>query len=140
MRRDLTNVTSGEKLPRYVGNAVAEMILAYPVPLMLAVVAWIPLDILRGVLFSGHGGLGWFLLLVSFPWLVIRTIVILVRVGVATPTWRLRRVLGVLAAYIPISVLCAYSLVRALNPPLTNTLWNVLPWFYFPASLLIPGW
>ena len=127
-------------MPGYLNRFAAEALLAYPLPLLLAVVAWLPIDSIRGILFSAHGGVGWLLLTISLPWLIVRAIALLFGGPAEARIRRGKCALSVMVAYLPVSVACAYSLIFALNPPLTNTLRNVLPWFYFPASLLIDGW
>jgi len=118
---------------------ISEMFRTYPIPLVLALVAWIPVDFVLGILFSPHGGLGWLILLVSFPWLIVRIIVLCVFAQPdLRPPWK--RALALLLGYLPISILSSYSLVFALSPPLTNSLRNVLPWFYFPLSVAISHW
>ncbi len=118
----------------------SEMVLAYPIPLLLSLMAWAPGDIIKGILFSPYGGLGWFLLLPSFPWLTGRILLLCLLGPASERLSRCKRALVVLLGYFPISILCAASFILALNPPLSNSLRNLVPWFYFPLSLGIDGW
>ena len=119
----------------------SELLFSYPIPLLLAIVAWCPLNFVVGLLFSPHGGLGWLLLLCSFPWLIVRLVVLLFSEhSQNSEISRDKHAMAVLVGYLPVSITCAYSLIFALNPPLTNSLFTVLPWFYFPLSVAVDGW
>jgi hypothetical protein len=132
------NARTLERMSSRIGNSIGQAFVAYPLPLIMAVFAWVPFDMFRGILFSAHGGLGWLLLLLSFPWLLVRATVLCASGPVEDRSRRRRAALFIVAGYVPISLLCAYSLMRALNPPLTNTLKTILPFLYFPAALLLP--
>jgi hypothetical protein len=117
-----------------------ELLIAYPIPVLLAVLAWAPGGGVKGFLFSAHGGAAWLLLLLSFPWLTGRILALCIATRAGSGLARFRQALLVLIGYFPLSVLCAYSFTLALNPPLSNTMRNLLPWFYFPLSLGVDGW
>jgi CDP-diglyceride synthetase len=113
---------------------------AYPIPIAVALLAWLPVDLLRGIMFSPHGGFAWIVLLLAFPWLLVRAAMLALS---AVPTERRRQrkmSLLIVIGYPLLSVICVYSLVRALNPPLNEGIFGLLPWFYFPLSLLTDGW
>jgi|KBSSwiStaDraftv2_1062776.scaffolds.fasta_scaffold327285_2 hypothetical protein len=119
---------------------LSELAKSYPIPIGLALLAWIPIDAVRGIVFSFHGGLGWLLLALAFPWLLGRVIVLLLT-GTTEFSWRrLARAIIVLVAYLPVSILCAYSLLFALDPPLRETLPNALRWFFIPLSFIGGVW
>jgi hypothetical protein len=121
-------------------GALSEAARAYPIPIALALVAWVPIDPLRGILFSFHGGLGWVLLALAFPWLIVRIVQLLFVGPTELRSQRRLRALAVGLGYIPLSVVCAYSLLSALNPPFRETLPNVLRWFYIPVSFIGGVW
>src|SRR4029453_9813540 len=101
-------------------SVLSEAARVYCLPIALSLLAWVPNDTVRGLLFSLHGGLGWGILALSFPFLVVRLIVVASRKPEESRPRR-RKIAGLLAAgYVPLSALCAYSIVKALNLPPTN--------------------
>ena len=121
-------------------HPITELWLAYPIPVGLMFVAATGLDPLLGLFFSAHGGLGWLLLLLAFPWVLVRAGVVAFRGSTQTRTLRIKRGLYVLLAYVPVSVIASYFFVARLNPPLTLTMANTMPHHYFPFSILLSGW
>lgn len=119
---------------------VAELWLAYPIPLVLMLLAATGINTILGIFFSPHGGIGWLLLLAAFPWVLIRAGVLAIRAPKQTQVSRRQHALYVLAAYVPLSALSSYFIAARLSPPLQLTMANTLPWYYFPLSLLLPGW
>ena len=97
-------------------------------------------DMILGILFSAHGGVGWLLLLVAFPWVLFRVGVLCLGGPNEMRAPRRKRALYVLLGYVPISVLTSYFFVARLSPPLNLTMTTTLPYQYFPLSLLVPGW
>ncbi len=119
---------------------IAELWLAYPIPLALMFLAATGVDPILGIFFSAHGGMGWLLLVVAFPWVLVRAGVLCLSGPKEMKTSRRKRALYVLLGYVPVSLLSSYFFVERLSPPLKLTMATTLPYHYFPFSLLVSGW
>ena len=110
-------------------NILSEVAKAYPIPIALALLAWVPNETFHGILFNPHGGVGWLLLLLAFPWLIARIIILVVRGPSERRPQRKRLGLILFVAYLPLSIVCAYSLRSALGAP-QPPLVEALRWLY----------
>jgi hypothetical protein len=109
---------------------------SYPIPLLAMVAATPNIDPWLGVLFSAHGGLGWFLILLALPWVVVRIAKLLLSKGTYSKQDRTRRALVLASGYVLVTLLSCSYLAWRPSPPLDLSLANTLPWYYFPFSLL----
>jgi hypothetical protein len=115
-----------------------DALLTYSIPVSLGILAWVPLDFILLIFFSAHGGLGWLLALLAFPILLTRVFMLLMEGSSDLRSSRRRRSVWVTTGYFPISFASAYSMMLALGPSFNREMFDVLLWFYFPVSLIIP--
>jgi hypothetical protein len=54
-----------------------EVVIAYRFPLVMVVLALVP--ILNFIAYSGHGGIGWLILPICFPWVIVKAVIKIMR-------------------------------------------------------------
>jgi len=94
------------------------------------------------MVFSGHGGPGWFALALCFPVLLLNAYRLVVRSGLGTRTSRWRRFAVSAIAYVvfayPVAVFAEYRITKDSGLPIADRL------FYramtFPVGLVVPPW
>jgi hypothetical protein len=118
---------------------VAEAWKCCPIPLVLVALALTRNDVVLGLLFSSHGGIGWFLLLFAFPWVLVRAGLLAFNGPARSRPNGRRDAIHALLIYAAVAVICSGILVRLLSPLLKLDFGDTLPWFFFPFGLLVQG-
>lgn len=116
---------------------VAELWRGCLIPLVLDGLALTRIDAVLGVFFSGHGGLGWMLLCLAFPWALIRAGYLAFSGPAQLRTLGRRRAIYVLLTYAAVAVVSCGILIAVLSPPLKLSMTDTLPWFFFPLILFV---
>ena len=115
----------------------AELWRSCPIPLVLTGLALTRINVVLGILFSGHGGIGWMLLLLAFPWVVIRALYLAFSGPPDMRAERRRMAIYALLMYVAVAVVSCGILIALLSPPLKLSMRETLPWFFFPLLLLV---
>lgn len=105
-----------------------------PIPLLLTGLALTRNNTVLGLLFSMHGGIGWMLLLLAFPWVLIRAGLLAFTAPAERRAAGRRDAIIALLIYVVVALMCSGILVWLLAPNLR--LRDALPWFFFPVGLL----
>ena len=109
-------------------------------PAVLVVLACVP--VLNSFVFPGHGGLGWLLLLLSFPLLLINTYRLVIRTGREARTSPWRTAVSSFVAYLVLAFPCgalAENRITAYSGlPIDD--YSFYRGMIFPVGLVVPPW
>lgn len=120
-------------------DLLSELWLACPIPLAISLIALTGIDPLLGIFFSGHGGLGWVLALVAFPWALARAGYMAFSVQTKERSFNWQKALYVLLMYVGAALLCCLILIWRLPEYLRPSISELPAWFFFPAVLFTSG-
>jgi hypothetical protein len=109
-------------------------------PVLLVVAACVP--VLNSVVFSGHGGPGWILLLGSFPLLLLNTYRLVIRPGRGAGGSPWMRAVSIVVAYLvlafPCGMLAEHMITSSSGLPIED--YSFYRGLTFPVGLALPPW
>jgi hypothetical protein len=115
-----------------------EVIKAYRFPLVMFALAIIPF--INVIFYSGHGGIGWLVLPICFPWVVVKAITKIMRGAESSRTWYWKFYKTTIPAYIlaaiPLSWIATTALRLSMGFEVSTWMFFAIlaspfPWWYF---------